>query len=87
MFYLIQLLRMLDKKQRKDFILIFNDLSYDELEIEPVDAMELVDELLIGHFGIEILEQKQLEHLTEAILKLQGNLKNRVRIFEQLYNF
>jgi len=75
MLYLIPLIRMLNKKQRQIFIILFNDLSYelDELGYKGYEV-DLVEELIDNHFGIIFESDKQLNSLTECILLHQNNL-------------
>lgn len=74
MLLFMQLLNRVQDKQL--FINLFDDLSFelDELGYRD-DATMLVDELLLNHFGIELLDDRQLERLTDFILKKQGSLK------------
>lgn len=70
-------MQLLNRVQDKQFFInLFDDLSFelDELGYRD-DATMLVDELLLNHFGIEMQDDKQLERLTDFILKKQGSLK------------
>jgi hypothetical protein len=76
MFHLIQLYKLIDNK--KLFIELFDDLSYEinELGYEFIDdQMELVNEMLFNHFGLEIDSPTQLQRVTETILRKQGSLR------------
>lgn len=73
MLFFYQLLNQV--KDKTFFIDLFDDLSFelDELGYRD-DPVMLVDELLLNHFGIEMQCQKQLQMVTDFILKHQGNL-------------
>lgn len=68
MIYLIQLYNLVG--QRKLFIQIFSGLKEEakELGYEGFET-ELVNEMLYNHFGLELESDKQLEMLTDAMLK------------------
>jgi len=69
MIYLMQILKMLNKEQRKQFVELFSDLEYelDELGWRG-DETTLVNDMLFNHFGFSIEDEKQLERFTEAVL-------------------
>jgi len=73
MLYLLQLLKLLDNKQRKFFGVLFDDLS---MEIEDMGyeghETELVNEMLFNHFGLTVEDDKQLQVFTDYILNNQG---------------
>jgi hypothetical protein len=71
MFYLLQLYRLFkDKKDREYFIKIFSDLEFELDELGYRECPEdLIQDLLINHFGIEVESDRQLKKLTETILK------------------
>ena len=75
MIYLLQILKGLDNASRQQFIVLFNDLSY---EIEEMGykghETELVYDMLINHYGIFMECENQLKRLTDVILKYQGKL-------------
>ena len=76
MLHLLQLYKMIENK--KLFINIFNDLSYEIEEMGYLhleDQMELVNEMLDNHFGIYLEDHRQLEKLTQAIINKQGKLE------------
>ncbi len=87
MFYLIQIIKMLDKEQQKLFISIFDDLSY---EIEEMgynhidDQCELISDLIFNHFNIELDDIKQIKVLTESIIKHQGRLEQHVTLLSAM---
>ena len=68
MIHLIQLFNMIDDK--KLFIGLF---SYFKDEAQEMGYSgfegELFNEMLDNHFGIEILDDKQLERITASLLK------------------
>ena len=70
MIYLLQILKRLNKQQRQQFLALFSDLDYelDELGWRGNET-DLVNDMLFNHFGMTIEDSKQLEILTEAILK------------------
>jgi len=75
MLHLIQLYNMVQDKSL--FINLFNDLSYEIEEMGYLhleDQMELINEMLDNHFGIYLESHKQLQMVTETILKRQGKL-------------
>lgn len=70
MIYLIQVLKMLDKKQRQQFLALFSDLDYelDELGWRGNET-DLINDMLFNHFGLSIEDSTQLQRLTDCILK------------------
>lgn len=70
MMVLMQLLKMLNKTQRKQFLSLFSDLDYelDELGWRGNET-DLVNDMLFNHFGLTIEDEGQLQRLTEVILK------------------
>ena len=75
MSYLLQILKRLNKQQRQHFLALFSDLDYelDELGWRGNET-DLVNDMLFNHFGMELKDKRQLEMLTDAILK-PGMLK------------
>ena len=69
MIYLIQLLKMLDRKQRQHFLALFSDLDYelDELGWRGNET-DLVNDMLFNHFGLSIEDKTQLKMFTDVIL-------------------
>ena len=69
MIYLIQLLKMLDRKQRQEFLTLFSDLDYelDELGWRGNET-DLVNDMLFNHFGLSMEDETQLKMLTDVIL-------------------
>jgi hypothetical protein len=82
MIVLMQLLKMLNKSQRKEFVALFSDLDYelDELGWRGNET-DLVNDMLFNHFGLSIEDNGQLQRLTDAILK-KGNLQAAVGTIE-----
>lgn len=80
MFYLVQIIKMLNKEQRTLFIGLFDDLSFEieEMGYEGMEG-ELINDMLMNHFGIEIYDMNQLDMFTACILKHQGRIENAVR--------
>lgn len=70
MMILMQLLKMLNKTQRKQFLELFSDIDYelDELGWRG-DETTLINDMLFNHFGLSIEDEGQLKRLTEVILK------------------
>lgn len=73
MLYLLQLLRLLDNKQRKFFGVLFDDLSteIDDMGYKGHET-ELVNDMLFNHFGFTLEDEQQLESFTKYILGNQG---------------
>lgn len=67
---LMQILKMLNKTQRRQFLALFSDLDYelDELGWRGNET-DLVNDMLFNHFGFSIEDKGQLQRLTEVILK------------------
>jgi len=80
MIYLMQILKMLDKAQRKQFVALFSDLDYelDELGWRG-DETTLVNDMLFNHFGMTIEDSGQLKMLTDSILK-KGSLQSAYNV-------
>jgi hypothetical protein len=79
MLYLIQIMHMLNKKDREALAKLFSDLSFELYELGyEHDPESLIDDLLQNHFGIEMEDPKQLAWLTEWVVENQ----NRPSIFE-----
>jgi len=73
--HLLQIYKMIPNKTL--FIDLFNDLSYEieEMGYEHLeDQMELINEMLYNHFGLEVEDENQLRLLTGTIIKKQGTL-------------
>lgn len=70
MMVLMQLLKMLNKTQRQQFLALFSDLDYelDELGWRGNET-DLINDMLFNHFGLTIEDEGQLQRLTEVILK------------------
>lgn len=81
MIYLIQVLKMLNKTQRQQFLTLFSDLDYelDELGWRGNET-DLVNDMLFNHFGLSIEDETQLKRLTEVILKPES-LRSAVAMF------
>jgi hypothetical protein len=75
MLYLIQLLKMLNKKQQKQFVELFSDLDY---ELDDMgwrgNETDLINDMLFNHFSMSIANEDQLKMLTDSILK-KGSLQ------------
>ena len=61
MLHLMQVYKMIQDKTL--FIELFNDLSYE------------INEMLDNHFGLYLEDSRQLQRLTETIIKKQGSLQ------------
>ena len=79
MIYLMQIVKMLNKNQIRHFIALFEDLTYEieELGYKGMET-ELVNDMLMNHFGLEIECENQLSRLTDSILKNQGRFDKTV---------
>lgn len=80
MIHLMQLLKMLNKTQRQQFLELFSDLDYelDELEWRGNEA-DLINGMLFNHFGFSIEDESQLNRIAEVILKPES-LKAAVNV-------
>lgn len=78
MIYLMQILKMLNKTQRQQFLALFSDLDYelDELGWRGNET-DLVNDMLFNHFGLSMEDENQLKMLTDVILKPES-LKSAV---------
>ena len=69
MLYLLQLYKMLDKKQKTIFINVFSDLDYELNEMGwSADPETLINDLLLDLFDLTIEDDRQLAKLTQTIL-------------------
>ena len=69
MIYLLQLYKMLDKKQKTLFINVFSDLDYELNEMGwSADPETLINDLLLDLFDLTIEDDRQLAKLTQTIL-------------------
>ena len=80
MIYLVQLVKMWNKKERELFIALMEDLSFeiDEMGYEGQES-ELINEMMFNHLGIEMECNNQLNMFTDLILRHQGNIEGIVR--------
>ncbi len=70
MIYLLQILKMLNKKQQKEFVALFSDLDYELNDLGwKGDETTLINDMLFNHFGLSIEDDFQLQMLTDCILK------------------
>lgn len=78
MIYLMQILKMLNKTQRQQFLALFSDLDYelDELGWRGSET-DLINDMLFNHFGLSMEDETQLKMLTDVILKPES-LKSAV---------
>ena len=67
---MIYLMSILNKVSNiNDFQAVFSDLDFELNELGySNNPTELIDDLLIKHFDIEMTDQKQLNQLTKTIL-------------------
>lgn len=85
MIYFIQLLRVV--KNKKLLIAMLDDIQWeiDELGYKGMET-ELVNELLLNHFNLEVECPNQLKMFTKWILENQGSLQKRsetiIKLFE-----
>lgn len=69
MLYLLQLVKMLNIRKRHYFYNLFADLSYEQNELGWAgNETELVQTMLLNHFGFDIADERQLKIITETIL-------------------
>ena len=80
MLFITQLLNMMTKKQIKQFVALFDDLSFevDEMGWKGQED-EMINDMLINHFGLELVDDWQLSEATKFIMNNQGKLKDKVR--------
>lgn len=77
MIYFMQILKMLDKKNRQLFIDLMDDLSFEIEELGYKGSeCDLIDEMLLNHLDLEVQCPKQLKMLTEYILENQGRIES-----------
>ncbi len=70
MIYLLQILRMLNKKQQREFVALFSDLDYELNDMGwKGDETTLINDMLFNHFGLSVEDDGQLQMLTDCILK------------------
>lgn len=75
MLALLQIMKMLNKRQRQDFVALFSDLDYELDEMGwRGNETDLINDMLFNHFGMSIDDDFQLKRLTDSILK-KGNLE------------
>jgi len=80
MIYLIQVMKMLNKKEVKLFVDLFDDLSFEVEECGYQGLEEdLIGEMMTNHFGITFECGNQLNMFTECIMKHQNKLQQAVR--------
>jgi hypothetical protein len=74
MIYLMQIMNMLNKKERTDLIHILEDLSFELEEMGwNSDPEGLISDILFNHFGFEMEDPKQLTWLTDWVLEKQNS--------------
>ncbi len=79
MLRLLQVAKIVNDKQF--FVDIFDDLSFELEEMGYKDCPEdLVQDLLINHFDLEIECERQLKDFTNDVLKHQGKIGNYVNL-------
>lgn len=67
MLHLLQIYKMVQDKEL--FINLFNDLEFELDEMGWRDAPEeLINDLLMNHFGLEVTCPKQLKLITNSII-------------------
>ena len=70
MIYLLQILRMLNKKQQKEFVALFSDLDYELNDMGwKGDETTLINDMLFNHFGLSVEDNGQ-HPLTLHVAKL-----------------
>ncbi len=69
MFYLVQVINLLSPEDKKLFIQLFSDLDYELEEMGwKGNETELINSMLLAHFGFTIDDDRQLKKITDAIL-------------------
>ena len=87
MLYFIQIYNMLKEPNRRLLIGLFDDIVEEgqELGYEGlIELQELVNDNLLGHFGLELTDSSQLELFTKYLMKHQGELEQQVSVFKSL---
>lgn len=79
MIYLMQLFKRID--DLKYFQALFTDIDFEELGYED-DKQELINEMLLEHYGFSIIEDKQLDSITNVILRVKSF--NAAIVIEQM---
>ena len=80
MLFITQLLNMMTKKQIKQFVALFNDLSFEVEEMGwKGQEDDMINDMLINHFGLELVDDWQLGEATKFIMNNQGKLQDKVR--------
>ena len=80
MFYLMQLVPKIHDLEQ--FLLVFNDLSF-EVDECGYDASELIPELLLNHFGLEIEDKGQEQLVVNALMTKEWKIMIRLEIERQ----
>jgi len=80
MLFLTQLINMFNRDEREMFIKLMDDLSFEreEMGYEGMES-ELIADLLLNHLGYELTDERQLDKLTEYIIKNQGHLRRKIK--------
>lgn len=87
MIYFVQLLRVLKPDNRKLLISMLDDIQWEveELGYKGMES-ELVGDLLLSQFGLELECPDQLDMLTRWVLNNQGELQKRSKYIIELFN-
>lgn len=69
MIYLMQLLKMLNKDDQKLFVALFSDFKNESIEMGyNGNELELFNEMLMNHLGMEIEDNRQLKSIVKILL-------------------
>ena len=71
MFILLQILQLIPLSEIDHFFDLFSDLEF-EIEEMGWDREELIRDMLINHFGLELLDDQQLHFLSEIMKKTES---------------
>jgi len=80
MIHLLQLLNMLNKKELVLFEQLFTYIIEDIEDLGYEDfPEELIGDMIDSHFGLQIVNDRQLERITSAIIK-PNSLKSAIYV-------
>lgn len=72
-------------KDKELFVDIFDDLSFELHDLGYIDYPEdLIDELLVNHFGISFECPRQLKDFTNDIMRYQGKLSSYLNTIKEI---
>jgi hypothetical protein len=85
MIYFVQLLKVV--KDKRMLAMMLNDIQWEVEELGYTGAeSELISELLLSHFGVEMECPNQLDMLTKWVLNNQGLINTKAEGLVKSYN-